>query len=270
MTNPPVEHRYELELTVPGTPEQVWDAIATADGIAGWMMPTELEPRLGGAVVFHMGPDPDEVSRGRVTAYEPTRRIAYEEDWAALVGQPGDDVTPLVTEFIVEAQSGGSCVVRVVSSAFGAGAEWEREFFDEMTTGWGPMLDNLRLYLLHFPGQRVESMWAGTEFAGSPEEGIAAVRTALGVSGAGDPVQVLGVDGRVERSIERHMLVLVTQPVPGFLSFFAFGGNDASGVRMQAQRFGDAPAPYDEREHSEWQSWFDRIASPASAERSGA
>src|SRR5687768_8097006 len=98
MTTPDVPHRFELELAVPGTPEQVWRAIATAEGISAWMMPTELDEREGGAVTFHMGPD--ESSTGRVTAFEPNRRIAYEEDWAGLVGQDGAAVTPLLTEFL--------------------------------------------------------------------------------------------------------------------------------------------------------------------------
>ena len=86
MTQPNVPQRFELELVVPGTPEQVWDAIATADGISAWMMPTELDERLGGTVVFHMG---DEDSRGTITGFEPPRRVAYEEDWATLGGQAG-------------------------------------------------------------------------------------------------------------------------------------------------------------------------------------
>lgn len=133
MTTPDTPYRFELELTVSATPEQVWDAIASADGISAWMLPTELDPREGGAVKFHMGPDG--ASEGTVTAFEPTRRIAYEEDWATLVGHAGADVTPLVTEFLVEARSGGTCVVRVVSSAYGTGADWENEFWGEMNAG---------------------------------------------------------------------------------------------------------------------------------------
>ena len=48
MTTPNIPHRFEFEVEVPGTPEQVWQAIATAEGISSWMMPTELEPRVGG------------------------------------------------------------------------------------------------------------------------------------------------------------------------------------------------------------------------------
>lgn len=39
--------------------------------------------------------------------------------------------------------SGGSCVIRVVSSADGSGADWEDEFFADMVEGWGALLDNL-------------------------------------------------------------------------------------------------------------------------------
>ena len=39
-----VEHRMERTYEVTATPEQVWDAIATADGISAWMVPTRLEP----------------------------------------------------------------------------------------------------------------------------------------------------------------------------------------------------------------------------------
>ena len=35
-----VEHRMERTYEVAATPEQVWDAIATADGTSAWMVPT--------------------------------------------------------------------------------------------------------------------------------------------------------------------------------------------------------------------------------------
>ncbi|MET1002093.1 MAG: SRPBCC domain-containing protein, partial [Acidimicrobiia bacterium] len=128
MTTPDRPLRMELTFEMPGTAEQVWDAIATANGISSWFMPTDMESRVGGAVCFHMGED---ASEGTITEFDAPRRIVYEEpDWAGLSGHKGAEVTPLVSEFIVEAQAGGTCVVRVVSSAFGTGADWEQEFFD--------------------------------------------------------------------------------------------------------------------------------------------
>jgi uncharacterized protein YndB with AHSA1/START domain len=148
VTNPDqpdrVEHRMERTYEVAATPEQVWDAIATADGISAWMVPTRLDPQIGGAVSFDVG----FWSHGIVTDYTPTRRFAYAEPWPMADHMPTADhdlssLTPIATEFLIESASGGSCVIRVVSSAYGSGADWENEFFAEMIDGWVAMLDKL-------------------------------------------------------------------------------------------------------------------------------
>ena len=56
-------------------------------------------------------------------------------------------VTPIATEFLIESASGGSCVLRVVTSAYGRGADWENEFFTEMIAGVIAYLDNLAVHL---------------------------------------------------------------------------------------------------------------------------
>src|SRR6187551_584957 len=86
MTNPDhqpdrIEHRMERSYEVAATPEQVWDAIATADGISAWMVPTRLDPQVGGEVSFDHG---EFRSTGVVTDYTPNRRFAYEEPWPQL------------------------------------------------------------------------------------------------------------------------------------------------------------------------------------------
>ena len=63
----------ELEVEVPGTPEEVWQAIATGPGISGWFFPAEVEERPGGRVVWHMEPGMD--APGAITAWEPPRRL---------------------------------------------------------------------------------------------------------------------------------------------------------------------------------------------------
>jgi uncharacterized protein YndB with AHSA1/START domain len=158
-----MERTYE----VAGTPEQVWDAIATADGISAWMVPTRLDPQIGGEVSFDLG---GFRSTGVVTDYTPNVRFAYEEpwpiadqveairvemvEWFEAIGVPLSQVyhdlslvTPIASEFLIESASGGSCVIRVVASAYGSGADWENEFFDEMVAGWGEILDNLATLL---------------------------------------------------------------------------------------------------------------------------
>jgi uncharacterized protein YndB with AHSA1/START domain len=157
-----MERTYE----VAATPEQVWDAIATADGISAWMVPTQLDPQIGGEVSFDLG---GFVSTGVVTDYTPNRRFAFEEPWPIPTAAPipADmvewfdtigvsvsevhrdlaSVTPIATEFLIESASGGSCVIRVVTSAYGSGADWENEFFAEMVVGLIELLDNLATHL---------------------------------------------------------------------------------------------------------------------------
>ena len=161
------EHRMERTLDVAATPEQVWDAIATAQGISAWMVPTRLDPQVGGEVSFDLG---GFTSTGVVTDYTPNQRFAYEEpwpiadkvedlpagmaEWFDTIGVPLSEVyhdlpsvAPIATEFLIESASGGSCVIRVVTSAYGSGADWENEFFSEMVDGWGALLDNLATHL---------------------------------------------------------------------------------------------------------------------------
>jgi uncharacterized protein YndB with AHSA1/START domain len=157
-----VEHRMERTYEVVATPEEVWDAIATADGISAWMVPTRLDPQIGGEVSFDLG---GFRSTGVITDYTTNRRFAYEEPWPIAPGAPIPDamvewfdsigvsrsevdrdlasVTPIATEFLIEAASGSSCVIRVVSSSYGSGSDWENEFFAEMAAGWITILDNL-------------------------------------------------------------------------------------------------------------------------------
>ena len=259
MTNPAFPQRLEGAVEVPGTPEQVWEAIATAKGISAWFMPTELEEREGGAVVFHMGP---ESSKGTITGWDPPRRLVYEEDWATLMGQDPSTVSPLVSEFLVEATSGGTCVVRVVTSAFGSGAEWEREFFEDMGIGWPPAFEQLRLYLTYFPGQRATSMEVVADTPEAPVDALASIRRTLGVDGAGQAVEVRGANGQVEHIGAQNLLVRLVEPVPGLLSFGTFrSGEDKSTARLGGYLFSDAAPEYVRREQPLWQEWLESMVS---------
>ena len=139
MTNPDqpdrVEHRMERTYEVAATPEQVWDAIATADGISAWMVPTRLDPQIGGEVSFDLD---GFQSTGVVTEYTPNVRFAYEEPWpiadqvdaipAAMVewfnaiGVPLSQVyhdlssvTPIATEFLEEQTGSRFSTLRIAA-----------------------------------------------------------------------------------------------------------------------------------------------------------
>jgi uncharacterized protein YndB with AHSA1/START domain len=261
-TTPNVPYRLEFSVEVPGTAEQVWQAIATAKGMSAWFLPTEMEEREGGSVHFSMGPEMG--SDGQVTDWEPPRRLVYEEDWAALMGKDPGTLSPLTSEFLVEAQSGGTCVVRVTSSGFGTGAAWEPEFWDEMGSSWMPFFDNLRLYLSHFPGQEATQLEAVASHPGDAQTLWSTLQGALGLGAEGASVEVRGASGTVERVGERQALVRLTTPVPGMLSVFTFGESDSTATAGVRAYLFSADAPdYVRREEPAWQAWLQGLTIPA-------
>ncbi len=258
-TTPTVPYRLEFSVEVPGTPEQVWHAIATAPGMSAWFLPTELEEREGGAVHFSMGPDmgPDMGSDGHVTAWEPPRRLVCQEDWAALMGRDPDLLSPLTSEFVVEATSGGTCVVRVTSSGFGTGAAWDAEWWNDMGASWIPQFDKLRLYLAHFAGQSATTMEAAATHPVAAEALWPALREAVAPGDEGAPVEVRGVTGVVERIGDRDALVRLTAPMPGLLQAAVHAMGDAETMAfVSAYLFSPDAAAYVEREQPAWQEWL--------------
>ena len=70
----------EMEFLVPGTPEQVWQAIATGPGMSAWFTPTIVDERVGGAITFDSAPTtaatprrPDRLPPGSRRRGSPTR-----------------------------------------------------------------------------------------------------------------------------------------------------------------------------------------------------
>ncbi|MCB1248049.1 MAG: SRPBCC domain-containing protein [Acidimicrobiales bacterium] len=68
----------ELEVEVVGTPEAVWQAIATGPGISSWYVPHTVEERPGGAATASFGDAPEMQIPGRVAAWDPPRRIVFD------------------------------------------------------------------------------------------------------------------------------------------------------------------------------------------------
>ncbi|HHU10034.1 MAG TPA: SRPBCC domain-containing protein [Intrasporangiaceae bacterium] len=257
-TTPNVPYRLEFSVEVPGTPEQVWQAIATGNGMTAWFLPTEIEERQGGSLHISMGPDMG--SDGRVTEWDPPRRLVYEEDWAALMGKEPDELSPLTSEFLIEAQSGGTCVVRVTSSGFGTGADWESEFWDDMGAGWMPYFDNLRLYLSHFFGQEATQLEVMASRPANAETLWSTLSEGLGVGKQGAAVEVCGATGAVERVGERQALVRLTAPVPGMLMAFAHDmGEDQATAGIRAYLFSSDAPDYVQHEEPAWRTWLEGL-----------
>jgi uncharacterized protein YndB with AHSA1/START domain len=133
-----------VEVEVPGTPEQVWQAIATGPGISAWFVPTRLDGRKGGEVVTDFGGGM--VSTAKITVYEPPfRLVAEDQGWA-----PG--MPPVATEWTVQAKGGDTCIVRVVHSLFASTDDWDDQLAGT-ETGWRSFFRVLLRYLKEFAGK---------------------------------------------------------------------------------------------------------------------
>ena len=71
------------------TPENVWDAISTPEGLREWLLCTDvvLEPRAGGKIEMVSGP-PGYHSTGQILVWDPPRVFEYEWNVAPVPEMP--------------------------------------------------------------------------------------------------------------------------------------------------------------------------------------
>ena len=79
----------EFRRTYRHTAQNVWNAIATPEGLAGWLMATKalIEPRVGGRIEMVSGPSAFH-SIGAILAWEPPRLLEYEWNVAPVAEMP--------------------------------------------------------------------------------------------------------------------------------------------------------------------------------------
>jgi uncharacterized protein YndB with AHSA1/START domain len=139
-----MSHEFELthDIDLPGTPEQIWAAIATGPGIDSWFMGrNEVEPREGGAASMTM---PGFTAESTVTAWEPNQRFAYRSAAA-------EDGSFMAFEYLIEGRDGGATALRLAHSGILTG-DWESQY-DALRKGNPLYLRTLAQYLEHFAGR---------------------------------------------------------------------------------------------------------------------
>lgn len=263
----------QAEVEVPGTPEEVWQAIATGPGISSWFVPSKIEERVGGAVTASFGPGMDSVAT--ITAWEPPHRfVADSRD-----GVGPNDPT-VATEWLVEARSGGTCVVRVVHSWFADSDDWDGQY-EGHAHGWVAFFRILRLYLAHFRGQPC-SAFQVMGFAAEPKSGAwEALTTPLGLAGAAvgqrvkTPAGAPPLAGLVERAgqpeFPEELLLRLEEPAPGLAHIFAMAMGGQVLLSMRVFLYGDQASAAVARAEPAWQAWIaQRFPHPAHPSTAGA
>jgi uncharacterized protein YndB with AHSA1/START domain len=257
----------QAEVEVPGTPEEVWDAIATGPGISSWFVPARVDERVGGDVVCSFGPGMD--SLATITEWDPPRRfIADSRD------DMGPDDPTVATEWIVEAKAGGTCVVRVVHRWFTDSDAWDNQF-EGHTYGWLSFFRVLRLYLAHFSGLHGTLVQVMGVAPPPKEEAWAAWTGPLDLAGAavGQRVSTPAGAPRLAGTVEwagqpawpEDLLIRLDEPAPGIAHMVPhpMGGQVYLTLRMYL--YGDTGPAAAAQAEADWQAWMAEHFAPATA-----
>ncbi len=247
------------EIEVPGTPDEVWAAIATGPGISSWYVPHTVEERSGGAMLASFGPGMD--APGRVAAWEPPDRVVFDS---------GEGVDGLAFEWMVEARDGGTCIVRLVNSGFGSGAEWDDQY-NAMRDGWQLFLCNLRLHLEHFRGRQATALLPMAVWNAPQPQAWRELCRRLGIDsqlGVGDRVDIelsdgLGLTGTVAARGDHSVSLLLVGPAEGTAFIAAEGAGEQTSVSIWSYLYGDDRETLAARDATRWSDWLEANAPSA-------
>ncbi len=246
----------QVEVEVPGTPEEVWQAIATGPGVSSWFVPTESDERAGGKVTSHFGPGMDSVAD--ITAWDPLHRFAAESQGM------GPDAPPMATEWTVEARAGGTCIVRVVHSLFAASDDWDNQL-ESIESGWPAFFRILHLYLTDFRGLPCSGFQVmGVARSSDKPAAWNELLTSLGLTGLTTgqgwhtPSGAPPLAGCLEQSAEGkdpYQLLRVGEPAPGVVFLTACGMGSQVLVTICFYLYGERAPDAVTRNEPSWQEW---------------
>ena len=248
----------QVEVEVPGTPEEVWRAIATGAGISSWFVPTRLEERDGGEIVSTFGPGMD--ATATITSWQPPQRFAAE-------GNMGGPDSPVVaTEWTVDARAGGTCVVRVVHSLFASTDDWDSQL-DGLEQGWPTIFRILRRYLETFGGAACSAMQFVSLSTEPEAETWKKLGGELGLLNVAEGQKWNTPDGfppmtGVVHSLGQGMhpstvLLRLDTPAPGTAYIGAFNCGGMAQVYMAMYLYGDNAKASVQRDEPVWQTWIE-------------
>jgi hypothetical protein len=226
------------EIDLPATPEQVWEAITTRRGMAGWFADQEpIPPSLTPAV------------------WDPPRHLRIQ-----LPAAP--DGSTQAFDYVIEGREGGRARLRFVHSGF-FGQTWDGDFnFEELTgRGWDLYLHTLAEYLARFQDRAATYVTVDAPPASAEASAWRALLAALGLEASvtpGEPVRVAveglePIEGQADYVDQSFLGVRTDDALYRFHGRAALGMPIAVGHHLFA---GDVDA---ERQRDAWRSWLARV-----------
>ncbi len=283
----------EAAVHLSATPEEAWQAVATADGISCWFMPTTAETDQEGRptrIITSFGPEMDAVAT--VTDWDPPHRFTALGEGEA---EAAEGPTQVTTEWVVEAEEGDGCTVRVIHRWLADSDAWDG-MFEGHAYGWATSFFRiLRLYLEHFAGEPCSDLqftafsqgpaleaWRTVVSAFKVDEATAAFpidptrrtfTSAPGVphlAGVWEPKEVrepewLAVRERAPQVAatleamggeEPELLLRLDEPAPGIATFMAMPMGDQTMLSARLFFYGPEAAQVAARAEGDWREWF--------------
>lgn len=265
----------EAEVEVPGSPEEVWRAIATGEGISSWFVPTRSDERVDGTVVSSFGPDMDAVAK--ITAWNPPKGYTAEAEEG-----PGT----VATDWSVEARGDDTCVVRVAHRWFADDDDRDAEF-EGHAYGWASSFFRmLRLYLTHFQGQKCSAFDLAAFSKMPPPETWRTIKGAVKIDGKARRVDAVpgapDLSGAVESTEitdpellrvrerapqiraaldgmdgeEPELLLRLDRPAAGLAHLFVMPMGDQTMVSIRFFFYGDQGAAVASDAKRAWNDWL--------------
>lgn len=247
----PEGHRsVEAEVEVPGTPEEVWNAIATGPGMSSWFVPSTSEERVGGTAVCNFGPGMESVAT--IKEWDPPVSFTAETE-----EEPG----LVASEWTVETRGGGTCVVRVVHRWFADTDEWDDQFIGH-SYGWISFFRILRIYLEHFRSRPSASFQIAAFGDESVEQTWRLALDGLPAS-ADDPKRLTtpSAAGVVEHKGEgeyAELLLRLDDPAPGVAHLFPMDTGEQTMLSVRVYLYGDGVEGDADSTKKRWADWLSR------------
>jgi uncharacterized protein YndB with AHSA1/START domain len=219
------EFAISREVELHASPEAVFQAVATGEGTASWLFPSEVEPAEGGATS----------DGGTVTAWDPPHHFVARSE------SPDGRFNQL--EFKIEARGDGA-LLRYVHSGVIETDEWGDQY-DAIDAHTDFYLHTLGQYLEHFSPRTATYVGGDAGGLQGPEasmtpDAFVTFQRALGVPDGAEPGDTVrlahdDVDGVIDYRTEHFLGVRTDEALYRFFGRNAFGGP----VGMSVHHFGE-------------------------------
>ena len=209
----------KAEIEIAATPEAVWQAIASMQGMKAWFMGMEcdFEGKVGGKVVSKMGEHV--IGEAEITAWDPPQKLQTRNP------DPFGPGTPAMGyEWTIEAKGGGKCMLRLVQTLFSDDGTWDGQVGDT-NEGWPAFFHVLRNYVERNSEQPSGVAMAMGPAGGDKDAAFASLTQALGFGELTEGAEVVcnaegapAFSGTVETLVKgpaNRVMVRLEQPHPG-------------------------------------------------------